>query len=92
MLAKKKSVQKNFSEVDEKISADDSMTLQKDELKNFQAEIQKQIDAGNKIIDIAKAIRNAKYLSMLDRGIRSMKEGKGRVVTDEELQRLIYGA
>ena len=79
MLAKKKSVQKNFSEVEEKISADDSMTLQKDELKNFQAEIQKQIDAGNKIIDIAKAIRNAKYLAMLDRGFKQLEEGRGQL-------------
>ena len=86
MLAKKKSVQKNFSEVDEKISADDSMTLQKDELKNFQAEIQKQIDAGNKIIDIAKAIRNAKYLTKLD---IAFADTEGTTMTFEEVERLI---
>ena len=90
MLAKKKSVQKNFSNlVEEKNSADDSMTLQKDELKNFQAEIQRQIEAGNKIIDIGKAIRNAKYLTTLDRGFEDMKEGRGTRMTFEELENFI---
>ena len=88
MLAKKKSV----TLPEENISAEDSMTLAKDELKNFQEEIQRQIEAGNKIIDIGKAIRNAKYLTKIDNAIKCRNEGRGVVVTDEELRRLTYGA
>ena len=82
MLAKKKSV----TLPEEKISVEDSMTLNADELKNFQEEIQRQIEGGNKIIDIGKATRNAKYLTMLDRGFN---DPDGTRMTFEELERFI---
>ena len=88
MLAKKESV----TLPEEKISAEDSMTLTAEEWSNFQDEIQRQVEGGNKIIDFGKAVRNARYLAIIDRGIKSMQEGRGRMVTDEELRRLIYGA
>ena len=88
MLAKKKSV----TAPAEKIQSDESMTLTAEEWNNFQEEIQRQIEGGNKIIDFGKAVRNARYLAKIDRGIKSMKEGRGHEVTDEELRRLIYGA
>lgn len=91
MLAKKK-VKENFS-VAQKVeaSAEDNMILAEDEAVHFKNEINKQL-AETKIIDIGKAVRNARYLAMLDRGFKSMEEGRGRVVTDEEMERLIYGA
>ena len=82
MLAKKKSV----TLPEEKISVEDSMTLNADELKNFQEEIQRQIEGGNKIIDFGKAVRNARYLAMLDRGFN---DPGGTRMTFEELERLI---
>lgn len=91
MLAKKK-VKENFS-VAQKVeaSAEDNMILAEDEAVHFKNEINKQLTE-TKIIDIGKAVRNARYLAMLDRGFKSMEEGRGRVVTDEEMERLIYGA
>ena len=77
MLAKKK--KKSVTLPEEKISVEDSMTLNADELKNFQEEIQRQIEGGNKIIDIGKATRNAKYLTMLDRGFKQLDEGRGQL-------------
>ena len=87
MLAKKKFV----TLPEEKISAEDSMTLTAEESIYFKDEIEKQL-AESKIIDIGKAIRNARYLLKIDRAVKSMKEGRGIMVTDEELRRLIYGA
>lgn len=58
----------------------------------FMDEVNKQVAEGNKTVDFGKATRNARYVAKIDRGIRSMKEGRGRVVTDEELKKLTYGA
>ena len=82
MLAKKKSV----TLPEEQISADDSMTLTAEEWSNFQDEIQRQVEGGNKIIDFGKAIRNARYLAMLDRGFN---DPGGTGMTFEELERFI---
>ena len=41
--------------------------------------------------NLQKAINNARYLAMLDRAEKDMKEGKGTVMTFEELEKLIYG-
>ena len=41
--------------------------------------------------NLQKAINNARYLAMLDRGFKEMEEGKGTVMTFEELEKLIYG-
>lgn len=57
----------------------------------FMDEVNKQISEGNKEIDFGKATRNARYLAMLDRGFKSMENGGGHLVTDEELRRMIYG-
>ena len=37
-----------------------------------------------------KAINNARYLAMLDRGFKELEEGKGTIMTFEELEKLIY--
>ena len=82
MLAKKKLV----TAPAEKIQSEESMTLTAEEWSNFKEEIQRQIDGGNKIIDIGKAVRNARYLAMLDRGFN---DPGGTRMTFEELERLI---
>ena len=41
--------------------------------------------------NLQKAINNARYLAMLDRGFKEMEEGKGTVMTFEELEKFIYG-
>jgi len=82
MLAKKKTV----TLPEEKISADDSMTLTAEEWSHFQDEIQRQVESGSKIIDFGKAVRNARYLSMLDRGFN---DPGGTEMTFEELERFI---
>ena len=51
----------------------------------FKDEIEKQL-AESKIIDIGKAVRNARYLAMLDRGFN---DPGGTRMTFEELERLI---
>ena len=85
MLAKKKTA------AEKNISADDSMILTAEESIYFKDEINKQL-AESKIIDIGKAVRNARYLLKIDKAIKCFEEGRGIMVTDEELRRLIYGA
>ena len=79
MLAKKKNV------TEEKISAEDSMTLTAEESIYFKDEINKQLTE-SKIIDIGKAVRNARYLAKLD--VAFADEG-GVTMTFEELERLV---
>lgn len=43
-----------------------------------------------KKFDAQKAVNNARYLAMIDRGIKQIHEGGGRLVTDEELRKMIY--
>ena len=81
MLAKKKSV----TAPAEKIQSEESMTLTAEESIYFKDEIEKQL-AESKIIDIGKAVRNARYLAMLDRGFN---DPGGTRMTFEELERLI---
>ena len=81
MLAKKKSV----TAPAEKIQSEESMTLTAEESIYFKDEIEKQL-AESKIIDIGKAVRNARYLAMLDRGFN---DPGGTMMTFEELERLI---
>ena len=38
-----------------------------------------------------KAARNAEYLAKIDRAVQSMREGRGTVLTDEQLRSLVYG-
>ena len=81
MLAKKKSV----TAPAEKIQSEESMTLTAEESIYFKDEIEKQL-AESKIIDIGKAVRNARYIAMLDRGFN---DPGGTMMTFEELERLI---
>ena len=46
------------------------------ELTLFQEELNKQFAEGNGV-DILKALRNARYLAMLDRGFRQLENGHG---------------
>ena len=48
----------------------------RDEWTHFKDEINKQVAEGEKIIDFGKAMRNAQYLSMLDKAIADMKAGR----------------
>ena len=57
----------------------------------FMDEVNKQVSEGKKNVDFGKATRNARYLAMLDRGFKSVENGGGHLVTDEELRRMIYG-
>lgn len=79
MLAKKK------VETD---SAEDSMILTAEESIHFKNEINKQL-AETKIIDIGKAMRNARYLAMVERSKKQLKEGKVVSFTEEEWEKFI---
>ena len=84
MLAKK-NLQKKISDTQEK-NFEDNMILTEEESKYFQDEINKQL-AETKIIDIGKAMRNARYLAMLDRGLA---DDEGITFTFEELERFMH--
>ena len=84
MLAKKKSV----TAPAEKIQSEESMTLTAEESIYFKDEIEKQL-AESKIIDIGKAVRNARYLAKIDEAIEDRNAGRGISMTFEELERLI---
>jgi|GEM_PF-1955717 len=93
MLAE--TAEKDFSELPPlrtKFENDSGETFSREEWAYFMDEVNKQVSEGNKSVDFGKATRNARYVAKIDRGIKSMKEGRGRVVTDEELRRLVYGA
>ena len=84
MLAKKKSV----AAPAEKIQSEESMTLSAEESIYFKDEIEKQL-AESKIIDIGKAVRNARYLLNIDKAIEDRNAGRGISMTFEELERFI---
>ena len=63
-------------------------TFNADELKYFVLEIKDMVVEG-KEIDSGKAYRNAKYLAMVNKGIKDMRDGKGVTMTFEELERFI---
>ena len=58
------------------------------ELKYFKLELDKQFEEG-KGINILKAIRNARYLSMLDKSFKELEEGKVVSFTDEEWEAFV---
>ena len=80
-MSAKKNLKEKISDAQEN-KIEDSMILTEEESIHFKDEINKQLSE-TKIIDIGKAMRNARYLAMLDRGFKQMKEGGGRVVTDK---------
>ena len=59
----------------ENIDANKIINFAPAELKLFKDELDKQLEEGNGI-DILKAIRNARYLAMLERGFKQMREGR----------------
>ena len=58
------------------------------ELKYFKLELDKQFEEGNGI-NILKAIRNARYLSMIDKSLKQIEEGKVVSFTDEEWEAFV---
>ena len=80
-MSAKKNLKEKISDAQEN-KIEDSMILTEEESIHFKDEINKQLSE-TKIIDIGKAMRNARYLAMLDRGFKQMKEGGRRVVTDK---------
>ena len=77
--------------VEEIFGTEENITFDKYEWKNFLIEIKNMVKDG-KEIDFAKAMRNARYLAIIDRGIEQMNKGGGHTVTDEELRSMIYDA
>ena len=59
----------------ENIDANKIIDFAPAELKLFKDELDKQLAEGNGI-DILRAIRNAHYLAMLERGFKQMREGR----------------
>ena len=47
------------------------------ELTLFKEELDKQFSEGKGVIDVFKALHNAAYLAMLERGIQQLKNGYG---------------
>lgn len=85
MLAQKK-VKENFSAAQKvETPAEDSMILTEEESVHFKDEINKQL-AETKIVDIGKAMRNARYLAKLD---RAFADEKGITFTFEELEKFV---
>ena len=81
MLAKK-NLKEKISDVQEN-KFEDNMILTEEESIYFKDEINKQL-AETKIIDIGKAMRNARYLAMLDESFKQAHEGKIVSFTEEE--------
>ena len=59
------------------------------EWKYFQLEIEDMIKSDREF-NFLRAVRNARYLAMVDKGIKQMQEGGGRLVTDDELRKMLY--
>lgn len=77
-------VTENNSEVPD----EEKFTLNADEFKYFVLELKDMFVEG-KEIDGGKAYRNAKYLAMLNKGFKNLKDGNGVTMTFDELERLI---
>ena len=71
-----------------KVDGDESITFEAGELKYFVAEIKEMIE-NKEIIDIGKAIHNAKYFAMLEEREREIKEGKVVSFTAEEWEKFV---
>ena len=79
MLAKQNLKEKNITQ---------SVTLSPSELKYYTAEIAEMLAEG-KIIDIPKAIHNAKYFSELEKSEKEIAEGKVVSFSDEEWEEFV---
>ena len=74
---------------EENFSDEEKITFERGELKYFVAEIKEMLAEG-KIIDIPKAIHNAKYFAEIERRIADVKAGKNVVTfTEEEWEKFV---
>ena len=68
---------------------DDKIIFERGEFKYFIAEIKEMMEE-SKIIDIGKAIHNAKYFAEIERRIADIKAGKNLVTfTEEEWEKFV---
>lgn len=75
MLEVQNSTQENFMTYEKNLSvANEQITFEPGELKFFVAEIKEMID-NKEIIDLPKAVHNAKYFAMIERRIAEMEAG-----------------
>ena len=86
MLAKQNLKEKNFLQQEENFG--ESVTFTPLELKYYNAEIAEMLAEG-KIIDIPKAIHNAKYFSKLADSEQEISEGKVVSFSDEEWEEFV---
>ena len=64
------------------------MTFTPLELKYYNAEIKEMLGSG-KIVDVPKAIHNAKYFTELEEREKEIEEGRVVSFTDEEWEKFI---
>lgn len=69
----------------ENLDANGIIEFAPNELKYFKLELDKQFEEGNGI-NILKAIRNARYLSMIDKSLKQIEEGKVVRFTEKEFE------
>lgn len=75
MLEVQNNTQENFMTDEKNLSvANEQITFEPGELKFFVAEIKEMID-NREIIDLPKAIHNAKYFAMIEKRIARMEAG-----------------
>ena len=75
MLEVQSSENKNYLSDEKNLSvANEKITFEPGELKFFVAEIKEMID-NNEIIDLPKAVHNAKYFAMLEKRIANVEAG-----------------
>ena len=86
MLAKQNLKEKIFPQQEENFG--ESVTFTPLELKYYNAEIAEMLAEG-KIIDIPKAIHNAKYFSKLADSEQEISEGKVVSFSDEEWEEFV---
>ena len=79
---------KNYSHTENILPVNESITFEPLEMKYFILEVKEMID-NNEIIDLPKAIHNAKYFSMLEEREREVMEGKVVTFTDEEWEKFV---
>ena len=74
----------------ENLDANGIIEFAPNELKYFKLELDKQFEEGNGI-NILKAIRNARYLSMVDKSLKQLEEGKVFRFTEKEFEEFSNG-
>ena len=65
---------KNYSHTENILPVNESITFEPSEMKYFILEVKEMID-NNEIIDLPKAIHNAKYFAEISRRIASVEAG-----------------